>query len=244
MTPASLFDRHRYLGFLISLVVLLFTQPLAGETQDVVRGLTTREVFVGVVMTVILVWGMLASCTRKRHRVIGFSLAVLTMVAAWALPQFREAADHAWTYSTFGLLLRSAPALFYFYTAVLTLNFVLRNQRVTQERIAAALCVYLLVGFGFSLVYQFIYEIQHVQEATAFALPESLGGEDPQWGDFIFFSFVTMTTLGYGDMVPTNEWARSLAMLQTIFAVFYLAVLIARLVASYTGVEGSRSAES
>ena len=54
------------------------------------------------------------------------------------------------------------------------------------------------------------------------------------WGaHFIFFSFVTQTTLGYGDITPMNDWARALAILQTIFAVFYLAVLIARLVSNY-----------
>ena len=49
----------------------------------------------------------------------------------------------------------------------------------------------------------------------------------------MFFSFVTMTTLGYGDFVPINQWARSMTILQSIFAVLYLAVLVAALVGGY-----------
>ena len=222
--------KHRYLSFLISLLLLLLIQPLAGDYGE--EGLTLRQVTLSLFMTVALVLGTLASCNRPRHIAIGMSLAALTIVAVWILPALDDA-ERSWSDSLIGRILGACPALFYFYTASLTLGFVLRGRHVTRERIFAALCVYLLIGFAFSLVYLFINGID-TSEAFRFS-EESLGeaGPDVSWSDFVFFSFVTMTTLGYGDISPLNDWARSLAVLQTIFAVFYMAVLIAKLIGSY-----------
>jgi len=53
------------------------------------------------------------------------------------------------------------------------------------------------------------------------------------WSDLLFFSFVTLTTLGYGDITPVTSAARSLAVIEAVFSVLYNAILIARLVGLY-----------
>jgi hypothetical protein len=53
------------------------------------------------------------------------------------------------------------------------------------------------------------------------------------WSDLMFFSFVTLTTLGYGDITPVTSAARSLAVIEAVFGVLYNAILIARLVGLY-----------
>jgi hypothetical protein len=100
---------------------------------------------------------------------------------------------------------------------------VLRGGRVDGERICAALCVYLLAGIAFGGIFAAL-------EAVA---PASLRGASDDVASAVYFSFVTLTSVGYGDIVPATPAARALAMLEAVFAQLYLAVLIARLVSLY-----------
>jgi Ion channel len=108
--------------------------------------------------------------------------------------------------------------------AVILAASVLGEGRVDAERIAAALCVYLLAGIGFGGIFATL-------EATAsgsFSSPAPI-----DLGGAVYFSFVTLATLGYGDIVPVSSAARALAVLEAVFGQLYLAVLIARLVSLY-----------
>lgn len=101
---------------------------------------------------------------------------------------------------------------------------VLAEGRVDAERICAALCVYLLAGIAFGGLFAAL-------EAVA---PGSLAGPAPiDLDDAVYFSFVTLATLGYGDVTPMASAARALAVLEAVFGQLYLAVLIARLVSLY-----------
>jgi len=109
-------------------------------------------------------------------------------------------------------------------SAVLLAASVLGEGRVDAERICAALCVYLLTGIAFGGIFAAL-------EATA---PGSLAGPEPlDLGTAVYFSFVTLATLGYGDIAPAASAARALAVLEAVFGQLYLAVLIARLVSLY-----------
>ena len=232
------YREHPYLWFLLSLASLLLLSPFFEEEEEGRRG---GVIFLGLLITGVLVAGMRASCTTRKRSIIGGVLACLTLLAIWIAPFLRgallgEPDSPSFALSAFRILAAS-PALFYFYVAAITLGFVLRDKRVTGERIAAAMCVYLLFGYGFSSLYA-------LMEGLA---PGSLvSAQDPElrWSEFVFYSFVTMTTLGYGDITPVSGSARSLAVFQTIMAVFYLAVLIARLVASYEHQERATDTDS
>lgn len=96
---------------------------------------------------------------------------------------------------------------------------------ITWARIEGAIAVYLLIAVGFATLY-----------ATAEILsPNSFQGVRPAKGDdfgssFLYFSLVTQTTVGYGDIVPLHPGARSMATLQSICGQFYIAILVSRLV--------------
>jgi len=111
--------------------------------------------------------------------------------------------------------------------ASFVLMFVLRAKEVDTEHISAALCVYFLVGLGFGA---FFASLDYLQ-------PGSLSGARTAGAlgiaDSVYFSFVTLATLGYGDIVPASLAARSLAVLEAVFGQLYLAVLVARLVSIY-----------
>ncbi|HVN39096.1 MAG TPA: potassium channel family protein [Myxococcota bacterium] len=107
------------------------------------------------------------------------------------------------------------------------LSFVLAAEDVDAEHISAALCVYFLVGLGFGAFFA----------SLDFVEPASLAGARATGAltlaDSVYFSFVTLATLGYGDIVPASLAARSLAVLEAVFGQLYLAVLVARLVSIY-----------
>lgn len=112
------------------------------------------------------------------------------------------------------------------------LKDVIFGDRLTSERIFGSVCAYLLIGLGFSSVYGFIFLVN----PDAFAFSDTLSNyltinhEDQNFGIFTYFSFVTMTSLGYGDMAPISEMARTVAWVQAVLGQLYLAITVAALV--------------
>ncbi|HKB15157.1 MAG TPA: potassium channel family protein [Planctomycetota bacterium] len=107
-----------------------------------------------------------------------------------------------------------------------TARQALRRGPVDGERIAAALDAYLLGGLVFGVCF---WVLGHAWPGSFRGVPDS--GLD--LGAAIYFSFVTIATLGYGDVVPASEAARGLAILEAVGGQMYLAVLVARLVSLY-----------
>jgi hypothetical protein len=100
----------------------------------------------------------------------------------------------------------------------------LRAGVVDTERILAALDAYILAGFMFGVGYRIVDQMW----SGSFGAASPLG-----WGRSMYFSFVTIATLGYGDVVPVSEPARGLAIVEGMSGQMYLAVLVARLVSLY-----------
>ena len=127
-----------------------------------------------------------------------------------------------------------APAVIGDAGAVLSLSLlaaaILRQTfapgRVTLRRIEGALAAYLLMGLIFATAYDTLNALAPgAFERGGVPLPST-----PRSGEFLFFSVVTQTTTGYGDIVPVHPVARSLAMLQVITGTLFTTVLLARLV--------------
>ena len=102
----------------------------------------------------------------------------------------------------------------------------------SQSVTAASLCVYLLMGVLWAILYSLLQIVEPGSFAFSFADGES---EMMRWGGnqgeiALYYSFVTMSTLGYGDIIPTSSLSRTCAALQAIVGQLYLAVLVARLV--------------
>lgn len=121
-----------------------------------------------------------------------------------------------------------ALILFFLLAAVVILKYVLQTHHVTANTIWGALCVYLFLG----LLWAFAYSILMHVNPEAIRLPADImpEGSDPRLTVYIYYSFVTLTTLGYGDMTPLTTTARSLSSLEAVTGQVYLTVLVARLV--------------
>lgn len=107
-------------------------------------------------------------------------------------------------------------------TAIVTFRHILAQKVITMRTIAATLDVYLLVGLAFGFAYQALEQFQ-----DAAALSGSSSGEA---ADSAYFSFVTITTLGYGDLAPATDLARTLAVIETVTGNILLVVFLARFV--------------
>jgi len=112
--------------------------------------------------------------------------------------------------------------------SVIVLLQVFREGPITIHRITGAIAVYLLIGLMWSFLYHFIA----LQSPEAFKLPDSLGTytADTLQSNLLYFSFVTLTTLGYGDILAVHPLARMLVMLEALTGQLFPAILLARLV--------------
>ena len=105
---------------------------------------------------------------------------------------------------------------------------VLRSRRVTVDVIFGSVAVYLLFGVVMAMAYQFGNSISPGSIIESVPAESTLAG--PQFKQFLYFSFVTLTSVGYGDLTPISQYARSIAMFEGVVGQLYLAILVARLV--------------
>jgi hypothetical protein len=103
------------------------------------------------------------------------------------------------------------------------LRYVLRARTITRDQIYAGICMYIMLGFAFGS----IFYLTNILDPNSFASNVERTGGIP---DLIYFSFVTLATLGYGDITPKTPAARSLTVVEALVGMVYLAVFMARLV--------------
>ena len=119
-------------------------------------------------------------------------------------------------------------ALFELFVALALLDHVLRQREVGREVIAGVCSAYLMLGAAFASAYQLVFAF----DANAFSLAADLPVRE-LFSNTIYLSYVTLTTLGYGDLLPLYGVAQSLASLEAIVGVLFPSILIARLVSLY-----------
>jgi Ion channel len=124
--------------------------------------------------------------------------------------------------SLVGLTYLLPVALLVTATLPVTINRVLHHRRVTAETILGALCGYVLIGLLFAFVF---LAVEDFRDAPFFAQP----GEHDQ-GEFLYFSFVSLTTLGFGDLSPSVGLPQALTVLEALVGSIFLVTLVARLV--------------
>jgi hypothetical protein len=125
-------------------------------------------------------------------------------------------------------------------TTLVMFTSLLRSQRVGADTVVGGICVYLLIGMCFALAFTLIGRF--VPEAFVeggVAIPYSESDPGGYTVRMLYFSFVTLTTLGYGDITPAHELSETMALGEAVIGQLYLAVFVARLVALY--VASSRS---
>jgi hypothetical protein len=205
-------EKNNFLYLAISLVCLL----LVGAIVDQFPSKIGQHLFLSITV-ITLATGVIGFRSTRQwfHRGIGFTISVLiiVIVSFWL-----DVAGMSYLH----LLILT---LFYIWATWLAAKQVLFSGVIDGNKIVGAICIYLLMGLIWALFYLFIAQ----------AIPGAFNGmEQAVWysnfADMAYYSFVTLTTLGYGDISPVVPVAKFLVYMEAIVGVFYMAILVASLI--------------
>lgn len=202
--------------YLLALVVLLhFIYPV---TLD---GRSVTIIVYQLLYTVMFAAGIFVSSNNRRHLIWMSCITV-----AWLIAGLMYSFDP----TSFWKLQATYVMLFLFQGSIIMtlMRYIFRAHAVTRDVLYAAVTVYILLAALFVPLYGFL------EGVAPGAIVDNVTGQPVLWQQLIYYSLATLTTTGYGDIVPVNPWARGLANIEAVIGVLYLAILMARLVSLYS----------
>jgi hypothetical protein len=207
----------RYGSLLLVLVCLLIVQPFV----DTLVG----KILIEVLFIAALIAGLRAVEARTNLFRFDVFLLIFSVICGTAGKFLGNE-----SLFTIGLI---GESLFLFLVGIKILIDLFRSRKVTGDSLAGAVCVYLLIG----LIWTYLYLIIEIFIPGSFSFTQG-DARMQMWVSsefypFYYFSLVTMTTVGYGDLLPVSTAARSLATMEGILGQIYLTILVARLVGMY-----------
>lgn len=204
-------DNKRFAHLAVAILLMIMLHPLveSGGTE----GLVADFLFL-----IVFLMGISAAQTGKRHFVIAIVLGSLATIGRI---QGRTGVNLGDT-----LLFESVAILFFAHvTWFVGWHIWSRRQQVDHEVLYAAICLYLVIGF----LWSHIYLLMQMIDPASF---HSDSASKLSRADFIYFSYTTLTTVGYGDILPSSRFARSFSIVEALSGQLYIAILISRLVSA------------
>lgn len=204
--------KDRFLLLLISLLTLLLIAPLF-------EGFIKIPTLIDIFVTAIFISTIYAVSQKKCYFLITSLLLLPVLTAMWL--------DYFVNIPSLNLAGNCCGILFFAFTIIIILSSIFREEEVTLNVIYGAIVVYLLIG----LMWSFIYEVIEYLHPGSFSMAQAqlVEGRLP----FVYYSLVTITTAGYGDISPVTLIARAYSVIEAVIAQIYLVVLIARLVGTH-----------
>ncbi len=220
--PTLMEGRLIYLMIVIFLIQTLY--PLSvGES-------VIRLVGFQMLYLIMIVAGILVVRDSPRNFIVLVILGILWAISGVAFALNPNPLTILFAYATI--------AMYQGMVAWVLLLYIFSARVVNRDVIYATISVYLLLGAVFVGIFGIIETITFAQTGVhAFADAQVGADEMFPWQHFVFYSYATLTTLGYGDIIPTNLWARSFASLEAIIGVLFTTIVIARLVGLYSASE-------
>lgn len=208
-----------YKSLLYSLLIILLAFP-------VLQDFAYLGLIAGVVLAGALFVAVRAIANRRWHVVVSGFLGTAAIIGYFG--------DLLGFGTPFELGGQIGFGLFFLFVGIIIMtNIMLHIRQVTSELIYGSINVYLLVALAFAFAHA---AIEFIQPGSISGL-ESLSMGDGHIMPFIYYSFVTITTLGYGDISPVTGPAASLAYVEAVFGQLYIAIMIARLMGLYVANE-------
>jgi hypothetical protein len=200
---------------LVALALLFFFFPFVEEVKG-------GDIIVSILLSLVLLCGVLAVADRKRVFFIALVLAVPAIAGRW-ISHFRPELVPPPVFLTPGLILIA-------FVVANLLRFVLRAASVNVDVLCASISAYLMLGLLWTVAYWLLDQLT----PGAFAFNTNAGKHSIRGFNAFYFSFITLSTVGYGDITPVSKVARMLSAMEAMTGLLYVAVLIARLVALYS----------
>ena len=202
--------RQRFFYLLVAILIFIIGNPFIKDPLPL-RFHFLTDLFI----TIIFITATHALSEKKRQLTISILLAIPLLILVWS----KYVIDNFYI----DILGYIFAALFLGYIVICLADFIFEQKEVTKEVIAAALIIFLLVA----LVWTFVYAVLDAVYPGSFSFGTKPGSDIYH---FVYFSFVTLTTLGYGDIVPLTERARALVIMEAVVGQIYLVVGVAWLV--------------
>lgn len=196
---------------LVSLVCFLGIFPF-------LKGTAAADAAMALTVSMVILTATIASLGNGKHFFYVLFLAVLAFLLEWIAVGEGVSQIKLWS--------DVSNIVLWIYVIVLLMVYVLEPGPVTADEISGAISVYFLLAIVWSLVHT----------SVEYYVPGSysnVGEGDDQRMNFLYFSFVTLTTLGYGDIAPIDARSKMLAVLEASTGVLFIAVMVARLVGEY-----------
>src|SRR6266516_4675516 len=210
------FRRFSTVQLLIALALLFTCAPFVEEIKG-------GHLILSFLCSLGLLSAVLSVANRKRVLVIALVLAIPALAGRW-INNFRPDLVPPAVFLVGGLIL-------IIFVVGHLLRFVLRAPVVTTDVLCASISAYLMLGLMWTMAY---WLVDQLTPGGAFSFNTNAGTRSINGFNGFYFSFITLSTVGYGDITPVSKVARMLAAMEAMTGLLYVAVLIARLVSLYS----------
>jgi Ion channel len=207
--------RFSAVGLLIALGLLFFFFPFVEEVEG-------GDLIVSILLSLVLLSAVFTVASR-RTLIVALLLAIPAVAGRW-INHFQPHLVPPPIFLVAGLLLVA-------FVVVNLLRFVLRAPSVNAEVLCASISAYLMLGLIWTMAY---WLVDQLTPGGAFSFNTNAGTQSMNGFNAFYFSFITLSTVGYGDITPLSRIARWLAAMEAMTGLLYVAVLIARLVSLYS----------
>ncbi len=208
--------------FLGGIILMLVAAPFLDEYE---YGLEIDAMLI----TAVLVLGLLAVSRSRRTFLIGVALLLPAIITRWLF--------HFQPHWLPVPMPNISALIFMVFVEWQLLRFIFRARHVDSEVLCAGIAGYLLLGVLWMSAYILVSRLNPIDAthlgAFAFNVNSAVAHPLSQFEAY-YFSFITLSTVGYGDITPLSHGARTLAMLEAMTGTLYLAVLISRLVSLHS----------
>ena len=202
--------KYKMFNFMSSIIILLILSAVL-ENYDY------GFLVLNVASSVVFILGIYAAGRNKRNVVILIILGLPWFLSEWIFTRSSE--------TIFASIL-----YFLFISGTLTAH-ILHTKKVSADTLYAAVCVFLLLGLLWASIYNYL---EYISPGIIFIKNNSDAVHTLTSNEYIYYSYTTLTTLGYGDITSLTSIGRMVSILEAITGQLFLAFLVARLVALYT----------
>ena len=205
---SEFFFRHRIVILLIAILSMVIGDPF-------IDGFFLSSIIADILLSLVFVAGIYAISQKKKNIYIALILAAPMIFSIWG----------AYLIESLELLVigQMCGIVYTVFIISLMIKFILEQKEVTKEVIYAAVVIYMLMA----IMWSFMYFILEYVYPNSFSFPKT---DFTDIYKYLYFSFVTITTLGFGDVAPLNQKAGSLVILEAVTGQIYLVVVVAWLV--------------